>query len=308
MSTSDADPTERDPLLPSNINAEIAADRRPFSSPKSRKVGSILLTVSVALLSLLFGLILFIALLGSSFKPSEAEIATLSKTAFIYDPNPLSVSLLNVTDDGVLVNATILCGMDLDRALGIQRFDSEEEKAAAEQRGERGTGAAWWENLRRWAASKGLGRLSDKRVIVSMPSAINIYARHGGSTPLFAVHIQAPLDVPMVSGVQDKRGEWMKPMSVLALAKPLASTADLMEFGQKGWAAGSMSVVVGVDKAVVNLPGLTGWLSKFVNVEKKHIVMDVQVPSKSTFPQNDSSHGAVAHPFLLLNRPKTKRV
>lgn len=278
------DVSERDPLLPSNINAQIAADRRPFASPRSRKAGSILLTLSVTLISLLITFVLFIALLGNSYRPSEAEIATLTKTAFKYDPTPLSVSVLDVTDDGVLVNATILCGMDLDRALGIQRFESDEEREVAEQRGERGTGAAWWENLRRWAARKGLGRLSDKRVIVSMPSPINIFARMGDTTPLFGVRIQKPLDVPMVSGVQDKQGEWMKPMSVLVLAKPLASTADLMEFGQRGWAAGSMSVVVGVHKAVVNLPGLTGWLAKYGNIEKKDIVMDVQVPSEWKSP------------------------
>lgn len=277
----DPEPIETDPLLPSSINAQIAADRRPFSSPRSRKYGSLLLTIGLVFLSLLIGAGIFLALLANSFQPSEAEIATLTKTAFKYDPNPISVSLLNVTDDGVLVNATILCGMDLDKALGIERFGSETEKQAAEQRGQRGTGAEWWENIRRWAAKKGMGRISDRRVIVSMPGPINIFSRHSASTPLFAVRIVDPLDIPMISGVREKGKNWMQPMSVLTLAKPMASTGELMEFGQKGWAAGSMDVVVDVQKAVVNLPGLTGWMAKYGNIVKKGIVMDVQVPSKS---------------------------
>lgn len=142
----------------------------------------------------------------------------------------------------------------------------------------------WWEKLRRWAAAKGLGGMSDRRAIVTMPSAINIFAKHSRSVPLFAVHITEPMDVPMVSGVQDKQ-DWMRPMAVLVLAKPKASTGELMEFGQRGWAEGSMSVVVDVKKVVVNLPGLTGWLSKYGTIEKKGIVMDVDVPSECYSPR-----------------------
>lgn len=308
----DPSPTEHDPLLPSSIHAE-ARDRKARST--SRRVGSICLTASVAVLSLLLGAALLLALLGGSFKPSEAEIATLQKTAFRYDTTPVSLSVLNVTDDGVLVNATILCGIDLDALLGLRTFDSEAERNAAAERGERGTGAEWWERLRRWAASEGLGGVRDRTVIVNIHGAINIgESRASGvvaASPLFAVRMRQPMRIPMVSGVRgldDK--EWLQPVPVIMLAKPVASTSDLMSFGQRAWADGSMSFVVGVENVAVRLPGLTGWLERFGHIVKEDLAMAVQVPSESCFSERGRSpwrggpvsHGAVKHPFMLLDR------
>jgi hypothetical protein len=124
--------------------------------------------------------------------------------------------------------------------------------------------------LRRWAAKK-----APAQVRVDLPDAIHI---KDGSTSLFTVHITKPLHVPMISEIRHEK-DWMKPMNVLVLAKPVASTGELMEFGQRGWAAGSVRVAVEVQKAVVHLP-LASWLARFSKVEKKGLAVDIKVPSE----------------------------
>ena len=124
--------------------------------------------------SLLFSLILFLLLLGYSFKPSEAELALLPNKAFVY-AGPDALHVLDIRNDGVLVNVSLRVGIDADLALGVnQRHRTEEEKEEAAAAGQRGNGVHWWEKLRRWVARQALLQLPEQVIEVMIPQPIAI--------------------------------------------------------------------------------------------------------------------------------------
>lgn len=289
-------PTESSPLLGSTSQSRSPLHTRSQSphspvnhrhayartqvqaGPRTRT--SILYAALIIALSLLAGCILFLALLINSFRPSNAESDTLQETAFQY-AGPDGISIINVTDDGVLVNVSIRAGINWDQALGIQGWANEAEKEVAINRGLRGTGAEWWESLRRWTAGKMMSRLDKRSVEVEIPEQVLILPEHFTTIPLFSVTVPDRVSVPIVPGANTRGGEdWLRPMHITALAKPIASTGDLMIFAQKAWEQGEAKVVVGVTKVKVTLP-LTGWLAKFGHMEKEDITRRVQMPGMS---------------------------
>lgn len=287
-----AEPTERDPLLPSSSRSVIIGHEPQTRTPRWR---SILYTILITIFSLLFAAGLFVALLAYSFKPSESELQALPKTAFSY-AGPDNVQVLNVTNEGILVNVTLRCGIDVDTALGITHLD-DDEKAEAIQRGERGTGAEWWESLRRWTASRALGQLSTRSIEVNISDPIYVFPRHFDTPPLLSLQVLDPLFVPLVPGVQS-RSSWLETMSFTALARPIASTGQLWDFVQHAWAEGEVKVVVGIGKVEARLPE-RAWWAKYAQAVQEDLVMSLGVPGECP-SSGTSPHSPVPHPFPVL--------
>ncbi|WWD22810.1 hypothetical protein CI109_107304 [Kwoniella shandongensis] len=263
---------ERAPLLGSpSRSAQIATSEstRHHTPSRSRTITHIALLV---LLSLLISLGLFIALLAASYKPSPSELSSLPRTAFAYTP-PESISVLNVTEHGLLVNISLRGGIDADQALGIQIHTSEEKKALG-GKGDRGGGADWWESVRRWLGHRMLRGHS--QILVSAPEAIYLFPHHFTSPPLLSLIIQDQLRLPLVvDATPDK--SWLKPISFTALAKPIASTGDLWEFAQHGWAEGSLRVMVGASVVQAGLEDNTWW-AKWATLKKEDLILEVEMP------------------------------
>jgi hypothetical protein len=268
-----AEPTERDPLLPSTSRAHLADP----SPARSSRWGSAFSIIGIILFSLIFSLLLFLALLAYSFKPSESELQALPKTAFAY-AGPDNVQVLNVTDAGILVNVTFRCGIDADQALGISYMDPE-TKGEAVEAGSRGTGAEWWERLRRWTATKALDQLSTRSIEVNVSLPIYVFPEHFETMPLLALEVLDPLRVPLVSGVEP-RTPWLETMSFTALARPIASTGQLWEYVQRAWSQGEAKVVVGIGRVEARLPE-TAWWARYAQTTQEDLVLDIGVPGRS---------------------------
>lgn len=290
ISTTDGQ-TERTPLLPSEGSRSRLAASRSRHPSRWTKTRSILFAVGLVLLSLLISLILFIALLLNSFKPSPAELDALPKTAFRYS-GPEGVSILNITDEGVLVNITIGCGIDADQVLGFSHnaWRSEAEKEEAAARGWRGTGSEWWEGIRRWAGGMALGQLPTQAVQVVSPEPIFVHPHHEDQSALVIINITQPFEVPIVSGVSanasqvtvkksDSDLNWLQPVHIIALVKPIASTGELFQYAQEAWAAGQIKFIVRLQKVQGRIPG-EAWWSKYAKGEQKDIAVDVSLPGE----------------------------
>jgi hypothetical protein len=205
---------------------------------------------------------------------------SLQDTAFRY-AGPDGISVVNVTEAGILVNVSLRAGIDWDRALGIQAWADEEEKQGAVWKGERGTGAEWWENLRRWTADKMMGQLSDSSIKVDLPEQVIILPDHFDSFPLLKVSIPSEFNVPLVKNVPANPNDlgWLPPLHMMALAKPVASTGDLLAFAQRAWEQGEIKVVISVPEARATIP-LSGWLAKFAQIKKEDVVKAINMPGK----------------------------
>ncbi len=311
-------PSERSPLLATSSRS-IATDQHEDeprrSSHSSRRARSIILTILIVLASLLISALLFLALLAYSFRPSPSELSALPKTSFKYTP-PEEVKVLNVTEDGVLVNVTVRCGINADRAFGIERYDNDDEKAAASERGARGMGAEWWEDLRRWTARKALAQLPSRAVAVHVPEQILILPHHITSPPLLTVSIPSTLLVPLISDVSlstlPDSTDWLQPISFTAIAKPLASTGQLWEFAQRVWAEGQARVVIEISKVEIELPAAGAWWGKYARREKEDLAMDIQMPGELTclailiprsLPQSQAPSSSCRFEQLLMPVP-----
>jgi hypothetical protein len=305
--------TERTPLLeherdgsPSHshsrpVHPHIAAIQ--VERARESRTRSILYIALIITLSLIAAFGLFLALLLNSFRPSPTELDSLQDTAFQY-AGPDGISILNITDDGILVNVSLRAGIDWDRALGVQGWANEEEKQGAIWKGDRGTGADWWERLRQWTAGKMMDQLSEPAVQVMIPEQVLVLPDHFDSFPLLSVSIPSELRVPLITNVRSSQDDqdWLRPLSVLALAKPIASTGDLLAFAQKAWEQGELKVVVGVSKAEATIP-LTGWLSKYAKIEKKDIIKQISMPGKSPqLFQRNLMIASVDRPFFLVQK------
>lgn len=285
----DPEPTERSPLLgdggsPSHtrstsrpVHPHIAAIQNERS--RESRTRSILYIALIISLSLLAAFGLFLALLLNSFRPSVTELDTLQDTAFQYQ-GPDGISIVNITDDGILVNVSLRAGIDWDRALGIQQWADEEEKQEAVWKGDRGTGADWWESLRQWTARKMMRQLSEPTVQVSIPDQVLVLPDHFNSFPLLQVTIPSEFAIPLIANARSDTRDWLPPLSILALAKPIASTGDLLAFAQRAWEQGELRVVVGVPKAQATIP-LSGWLARFAKIEKLDITKQINMPGMS---------------------------
>ncbi|WVQ85532.1 hypothetical protein IAT38_007698 [Cryptococcus sp. DSM 104549] len=280
------DQGERTPLLASSSRT---SSRPPpdsgeaLATPRPPRTRTALLALSTILLSLFLSFLLFLALLFSSFKPSPSELNTLPSTAFEYTV-PSHVSVLNITDSGVLLNITLRCGIDADRALGVQGWYAEEDQRDAIARGERGGGAAWWEGLRRWTAHRMVRSLPRQEMLVDIPDAIYIFPHHFTSPPLLTLSFPEPLLLPLVTGVAPSHPahpdrSWLRPLTFVALARPIASTGEIWEFIRRGWAEGNVRVVVGANRVEVGLGGGQGtWWGKWLEMRKEDLVLDLGLP------------------------------
>ncbi|KAK4687814.1 hypothetical protein P7C73_g2304, partial [Tremellales sp. Uapishka_1] len=266
-------PSERSPLLGSSSQQALPLIERPPT--ERRRFGSILCTVLLVLLSLTLSAVLFLVLLAYSFKPSPSELSTLPQTAFKYTP-PDSVSVLNITEEGVYVNVTLRCGVDYDRALGVQSFRNDKERSHAIIQEYRGVGAGWWEDLRRWTAHRTLEIIPKSSVCVGIPAPIFILP--GKSLPpLLSLTVIDRLMVPLVRNVTTKTDDWLQEISFVALAKPIASTGDLWAFTQQSWRDGKAKVVVEVDMVDVKLPG-KAWWSRWAKGQKEDLALEIEMP------------------------------
>lgn len=205
-------PDERVPLLPP-----------PKPRPKvSRRPRSVACTVLVALLSLLLALLTFIALLGASFYPTKDEIDSL-KSTFHY-AIPTDISVVNITEAGVLADVVVRCGIDMDRAMAVRLSDIEAKHAA--KLGFRGAGAAWWESIRSRVVDVA-GSYIPRHVRLELD---RIDVSTNGTA--LAIATVTPIHVPIV---QQAQGDWLQPMPMRVLAKPTASMDTLWKLLQGAW-------------------------------------------------------------------------
>ena len=282
----DTEPTERDPLLPSSSTSRLSSTQSP-APPRSRILGprvrSILLTSLIVLFSILLSALLFLILLAWSFKPSESELNTLPKTALGY-AGPDGISVLNIMDNGVLVNVSVRLGIDADQVLAIRdpHALSEDERKEAGLRGDRGSGAEWWESIRRWTARQALARLSSPSVRVTFPSEIIVRTTGSDVVSLVSLAIDQPLDVPLIQEVTpDDGNRWLRPVTFTALAHPMASSVDLWSFVHRAWMDGQVNVMVEVDKVEVKLPE-KAWWAKYAQGVKEDMEMALRLDGEST--------------------------
>ncbi len=211
-------PSERTPLLPSTSASTLPAVEAP---PRRQRWG-----VYAAVVALLAGAG-FVALLAVSFVPSEREVQDLPESFKYGSP---TLHILNIGDDGVHVNVTLLGGLDVDSALAVD--------------GRRGGG--WWQGLRRGAAHT--MPLPDN-VRVTIPQ-LQVYPR-GGGLPLLNVSLPGEILVPLV------RADELRPLAIEALGAPIASVGEIWSWAQKAWADGDAEVVLGVPEAKARLLGIT---------------------------------------------------
>jgi hypothetical protein len=275
------DPTERDPLLAASSPSHPHPPDRGIL-PQPSRLRSILVIILVITFSVILSFVLLIALLAASFRPSPSELSSLPSTAFKYAP-PDSVTVLNVTDSGIWLNITVRCGIDADAALGVRGFTSAKEREFAEIHGERGIGSQWWESMRRWVAHRALDSLPQRSIRVSLPDPIHVFPRHFTSPPLLSLLVDQ-LDIPLVSGVppvaSPERPQWLQATSVIAFARPIASTGELWAFVQRSWIEGSVQVVVSTPLALARVPQ-SPWWAQFAQVNESDLIMELALPGES---------------------------
>ena len=150
-----------------------------------------------------------------------------------------------------------------------------------------------------------MAQLSEPAVRIRIPDQVLVLPDHFDTFPLLQVFIPSEFQVPLVKNVKTGNQDWLPPLSILALAKPIASTGDLLVFAQKAWEHGELKVVIGVPKAQAAIP-LQGWLSKFAKIEKLDITKAITMPGKSFFritsKRNLMIVPLVPHPFFLVQK------
>lgn len=297
---------ETDPLLPSGSRPAgtpptLLATEIDHHRSRQRWLSALWAGV-IALLSIFFAAALFLVLLAWSFKPSESELVALPKTAFRYTP-PTGISVLSISDDGILVNVTFRCGVDLDQAMGISGFEDEEGRRQAEKDNSRGTGAEWWESLRRWTASMVVQRLPGQMIEVAVDEPIMV--ARVDSVPLLRVELQRPIYVPLISDIRAAdRLDWLRPTSFTALAKPTAPTGIIWQYIQDAWMAGSVHASVNAQSIHVQLPDGGPWWTKYVQGSRDSLLLDFDMPGESDClsPLPSSLIETVPHPFPVIDR------
>jgi hypothetical protein len=152
-----------------------------------------------------------------------------------------------------------------------------------------------------------MDRLDKRSVQVEIPEQVLILPEHFTTIPLFSVTVPHPVMVPIVPRADTRSKDWLPPIHILALAKPIASTGDLMTFAQKAWELGEARVVIGVTKVQVTLP-LSGWLARFGKMEKEDITRQLQMPGTSYIRFNTNTHMThilipVTSRSTILSRP-----
>ena len=214
-------------------------EQAPLLGPRKRtrrsRVSSVVCTALVVIGSLLLAFTAFGVLLGASFWPSKAEIDSLQSTAFRYSTTPERLNIVNISEDGVLVELTVRCGIDADRAMGVGLSRAQAEHAA--KMGYRGAGADWWERIRAWSVDQMRGHVPS-HVHIDVLEPIRI---RSNGTVLATVDILTPLHVPIV---QRASGDWLEPMPLMLLAKPVATMDAIWAFIQHGWETEQVKVTV----------------------------------------------------------------
>ncbi|KIY36807.1 hypothetical protein I305_00856 [Cryptococcus gattii E566] len=277
-------PDERTLLLPEPSHSHSHAVP-PIEQPPARhaRVRSVFFIVSIVVTSLLLSVLLFIILLAASFKPSPSELSDLPQTAFKFTP-PSSISIVNITDDGILVNVSLSCGIDADRALGVQEFYQESERQKAAERGDRGVGAAWWESLRRKSANWLIGSLHQKQMSLDISKGVYVFPQDSSSPPLGHIDLLGPLSIPLVTGVPALRPDhpdlsWLKPISFTTFVKPMASSGEIWDFIRQGWLHGGLTVVVGAEDVQTSLEdGEERWWGRWVSMKEKDLSLQMELP------------------------------
>jgi len=274
------EPDENVPLLDESTSERPIQVRPPRTRSNLRHYFT---TFILVLLSVALSALLFLILLGYSFKPSSSEIASLPKTAFRYTL-PESVSVLDVNDYGIWLNVTVNCGIDYDQAMGTRDVGEMKglEREEAEMRGDRGLSSRWWERIRRWAAHRGLDYMDMKAVEVEILREIKVFQSGNTTQPLLSAKISEPILIPLIPNLPArtsnpvKGSSGLRPVSFDVWAKPIASTGELWELAQSTWASGEVKVKVEVWKVVGRIPGLPlgGDFSAY------NLAMDINIPGE----------------------------
>jgi hypothetical protein len=280
-SISSTAPDEHTAFLPTSSTPAPQPIFRPRTSLRYR-----ITTCLLILLSILLALGLFASLLLYSYKPSSSEIAALPKTALRYTL-PEDIQVLDVAENGIRLNVTVRCGIDYDRVMGISRSELVGlQREEAEMRGDRGLGAGWWEDIRRWAAHKGLKATGISTIEVEIPRDITVYRSGDTSKALLSAVLSEPVQIPLLPNLSasaqaagGKDGTGLQSVSFEILAKPIASTGELWDMLQHAWASGEVTVSVGVRKALGRVPGLL-WSG---DISAYNLAMDITIPSKFNF-------------------------
>lgn len=246
----------------------------------------------IVIASLVLSAALFLALLAFSFKPSESELDLLPRTAFSY-AGPDDVHVLNVTDDGILLKISLRCGIDVDNALGLSRaYDLGKDES--DLHGMRGRGAQWWESLRRRTAHAILDQLPAQNIHIKLLDPLVVFTGHSERIPLLSLDVLDDLKIPLIRDV-DPRAPWLKPLTFVALAKPIATTGQLWEFIQHAWIAGEARIVINIHRAQGRIAQGVWW-TKYARAQKEDLVFDAGLPGES-FASYPSQFSA-SPPFL----------
>ncbi|WWC57957.1 uncharacterized protein I303_100492 [Kwoniella dejecticola CBS 10117] len=280
----DTSNNESAPLLgsPSRTYDTQPASENAIQLTRTSKIASVVYMILIVLATLLVGLVLFLVLLAGSFKPSSSELSSLPKTAFKYS-SPDQVQILNITDDGLLLNISLRCGIDADKAFGVKAFYTPDEKVEAERNGERGIGSEWWENLRKYMTHKALSYLEEPSVSVDIPNEISISSPQfiDPTKSILSINVLDDLRVPLVWDIPleppSSQPSWLQPISFTALARPLASTGELWEFVQRGWVEGAVKAIIDIERVKAK-PTEKAWWTKYAEIEKEDLSMEITTP------------------------------
>lgn len=265
--------TETTPLIGSSPGSERHDKTRQYP-----RRPPILFAVCTIAISIVLASALFLTLLLSSFKPAGSELEALPRTAVLYEA-PESITVINVTDQGILLNVSLRCGIDADTALGVQRL-SASEKSAAAAKGERGGGSAWWEHVRQWTANRILAGLPARAVHVQIPNDIFVIQSQSLQDRLATVAILDSLVIPLVSDVPSTLPpKWLPLTTFKAIVKPVASSGEILRFIQDSWISGRAEIELQMDCAKASLPD-GPWWTKFAKTNKDNIRLNMLVPGE----------------------------
>lgn len=155
------------------------------------------------------------------------------------DPQPVQfaeprVDILNIDDNGLHLNLSMVAGVDADDAI-VQ-----------------GSHGSWWTSVARRSARAALG-LGVKTLDVDVPD-IAIYF-NDGRPPLLEIRVPHTLNVPVI-----RRDDPLEPFAFEAVATPVAPIGDTWDWLQRAWKNNNAKLVVSIPQARVKLPAVK-WLT-----------------------------------------------
>lgn len=180
------------------------------------------------------------------------------------DPQPVQfaeprVDILNIDDNGLHLNLSMVAGIDADDAIVQESHGS------------------WWTSVARRSARAALG-LGVKSLDVDVPE-IAIYA-DGGKLPLLQIQVPQELAVPVI-----RKDDPLEPFAFEAVARPVAPIGDTWDWLQRAWKNNNGKLVVSIPQARVKLPTFS-----FLSYSASDLTLPFEGRSECT-PSLLSRHG-----------------